>query len=205
MNPRIYVGCLAAYNNGKLHGEWIDADQDADDIREEIREILQSSPESQHECHDEECGYKGQCDEDGTCPECGEDWRIAEEWAIHDYEEFGGIKISEYEDIDVVARLGNVLSELDDEDAEGFSAWYDNEGDSDSDSLLDDFREKYRGCWRSIDEYAENFCEDTGMLSDVHDSMKHYINYEAMANDWEMGGDIWTHEGEHGVHVFDNH
>lgn len=24
--PRIYVACLAAYNNGHLHGRWIDAD-----------------------------------------------------------------------------------------------------------------------------------------------------------------------------------
>ena len=32
-NPRIYVACLAAYNNGYLHGAWIDADQGADEIR----------------------------------------------------------------------------------------------------------------------------------------------------------------------------
>jgi Antirestriction protein (ArdA) len=25
--PRIYVACLAAYNNGYLHGAWIDAIQ----------------------------------------------------------------------------------------------------------------------------------------------------------------------------------
>jgi antirestriction protein len=25
--PRIYVACLAAYNNGNLHGAWIDATQ----------------------------------------------------------------------------------------------------------------------------------------------------------------------------------
>lgn len=29
---RIYVACLAAYNNGILHGAWIDADQDVDDM-----------------------------------------------------------------------------------------------------------------------------------------------------------------------------
>ncbi len=38
-NPRIYVACLAAYNNGYLHGAWIDADQDADEIRDEIAAI----------------------------------------------------------------------------------------------------------------------------------------------------------------------
>ncbi|WP_447531297.1 antirestriction protein ArdA, partial [Legionella pneumophila] len=25
--PQIYVACLAAYNNGIVHGEWIDATQ----------------------------------------------------------------------------------------------------------------------------------------------------------------------------------
>ena len=55
--PRIYVACLAAYNNGYLHGDWIDADQDVDEIRDEIATMLARSP-IEH----------------------------AEEYAIHDYE-----------------------------------------------------------------------------------------------------------------------
>jgi len=58
---RIYVACLAAYNNGKLHGAWIDATQDIDDIQCQINQMLADSPEPD-----------------------------AEEYAIHDYEEFGG-------------------------------------------------------------------------------------------------------------------
>lgn len=53
---RIYVACLAAYNNGKLHGAWIDA-SDADDMQEATNTMLAASPEPD-----------------------------AEEWAIHDYE-----------------------------------------------------------------------------------------------------------------------
>ena len=34
--PRIYVACLAAYNGGRLHGAWIDADQRADEIHDAI-------------------------------------------------------------------------------------------------------------------------------------------------------------------------
>ena len=34
--PRIYVSCLAAYNSGYLHGMWIDATQDPDDIYDDI-------------------------------------------------------------------------------------------------------------------------------------------------------------------------
>ncbi len=80
--PRIYVACLAAYNNGKLHGAWIDADQDADAIREDIAAMLKASPELH-----------------------------AEEWAIHDFEGFGGYPISEMEEIETVARLAELSGE----------------------------------------------------------------------------------------------
>ena len=30
--PKIYVACLAAYNNGFLHGQWIDANQETEAI-----------------------------------------------------------------------------------------------------------------------------------------------------------------------------
>ena len=40
----IYAACLASYNAGRLHGRWIDAEQDADDIRTEIDAMLAGSP-----------------------------------------------------------------------------------------------------------------------------------------------------------------
>ncbi|NEP51370.1 MAG: antirestriction protein ArdA [Moorea sp. SIO3C2] len=57
---KIYVACLASYNAGQLHGEWIDCDQDSDSIMEEIQEMLKRSPQPN-----------------------------AEEWAIHGTEGFG--------------------------------------------------------------------------------------------------------------------
>ena len=44
MTPRVYVACLASYNNGILHGAWIDAAQDSDQIMEDIGTMLESSP-----------------------------------------------------------------------------------------------------------------------------------------------------------------
>lgn len=81
-NPRIYVACLAAYNNGYLHGAWIDADQDADEIRDEIATMLARSP-----------------------------IKDAEEYAIHDYEGFEGVTIREYAGIENVARMGAFIAE----------------------------------------------------------------------------------------------
>ncbi len=42
--PQIYIACLAAYNNGILHGEWIDATQDVSTIYNEIHEMLLTAP-----------------------------------------------------------------------------------------------------------------------------------------------------------------
>jgi antirestriction protein len=82
--PRIYVACLAAYNCGRLHGEWIDADQSADDIHAGIKQMLSRSPEPG-----------------------------AEEWAIHDHDNFQGIALNESESIETVAEIAELLREHD--------------------------------------------------------------------------------------------
>jgi len=78
----IYVACLAAYNNGFLHGRWIDALQDADAIRDEIAAMLKASPVAG-----------------------------AEEFAIHDYEGFEGTRIEEYLGIESVAEIAAFIGE----------------------------------------------------------------------------------------------
>ena len=79
---RIYVACLAAYNNGYLHGQWIDASLGEDAIWDGIRQVLKTSP----------------------IPE-------AEEWAIHDHEGFEGLDISEYEGIESVCEKAAFIEE----------------------------------------------------------------------------------------------
>jgi len=42
--PKIWLGCLAAYNAGNLHGEWIDLPRDADEMQAAQDKIIKSSP-----------------------------------------------------------------------------------------------------------------------------------------------------------------
>lgn len=79
---QIYVACLAAYNNGYLHGQWIDLDQPLDDVWNAIRTMLKTSP----------------------IPD-------AEEWAIHDYEGFEGYDLGEYEGIENAHALAQFILE----------------------------------------------------------------------------------------------
>tara|TARA_R100001460_G_scaffold97052_1_gene139534 strand:- start:14 stop:529 length:516 start_codon:yes stop_codon:yes gene_type:complete len=58
-DAKIYIACLASYNSGVLHGEWITPKADKEELQEQINKVLKSS----------------------KIPN-------AEEWAIHDYNEF---------------------------------------------------------------------------------------------------------------------
>ena len=78
---RIYVACLAAYNNGCLHGRWIDATS-SDEIMDSVRAMLAASP----------------------IPD-------AEEWAIHDHEGFEGVRLSEWSGFAEVAALAAFIAE----------------------------------------------------------------------------------------------
>ncbi|MEQ8400875.1 MAG: antirestriction protein ArdA [Roseitalea porphyridii] len=80
--PRIYAACLAAYNNGHLHGCWIDATQDSDAIQVEISAMLAASPVPN-----------------------------AEEWAIHDYEGYEGARLEEYSGIEKAHALALFIVE----------------------------------------------------------------------------------------------
>ena len=84
---RIYVASLSAYNAGTLHGEWIDADQDADEIWAEVQAMLKECPENNRH----------------GCP--------SEEWAIHDHEGFGSWSPSESESFDTVAQMAELIKE----------------------------------------------------------------------------------------------
>ena len=43
--PALWVGCLAAYNAGTLHGEWMQASASTAEMYAAIQEILKASPE----------------------------------------------------------------------------------------------------------------------------------------------------------------
>ena len=169
--PRIYVADLAAYNSGTLRGEWIDATQDPEDIKAEIQTMLAKSPEPG-----------------------------AEEWAIHDYEGFGELRLSEFEDIDSVSRVAKLIEEHGDV----FPAVIAHFGGTRYlDEAEEAMTEKYYGTYKSLADWAESYAEDTGI--ECGEPWKNYIDFERWANDAEMGGDIFTIETTEGVAIFSGH
>lgn len=174
MNPKIYVACLASYNNGKLYGKWIDANQDVDALQVEISALLKASPEL-----------------------------FAEEWAVHDYEGFGEIHLSEWPDLARVSALAGLLEEH----GEAFSLWYCNQDSNniDVDQLEDIFQEQNNGIFESKEAFADYILESTGMLDALPEWAKMYFNYEAYARDLELSGDYSFIRHASQIYVFSNH
>ncbi len=80
--PRIYVACLASYNAGCLFGEWMDVDIDAEDLGQQVRDMLAKSPEVG-----------------------------AEEFAIHDHEGFSGFEVGEYSSLSEVCQAAELIAQ----------------------------------------------------------------------------------------------
>jgi len=166
---KIYVADLAAYNAGHLHGVWIDACSDIDNIWKQVKTMLAESP------------VEG-----------------SEEFSIHAFEGFDGYQISEHEGIEAAHETACFIEEFPD-----FAGELLNNFGGDLDEARSMAEDNYCGCYSSIADYAQELTEETG---DIPQHLEHYVDYERMARDMEMSGDIFTIEtGYQEVHIFYSH
>lgn len=185
-SPRIYVASLSDYNTGRLIGRWIDLDgKDADDIGAAIAEML------------------------------AEDAVIgAEEWAIHDYEGFGPLRLSELESS---ARLAGIVAgcEAADEPA-AWLAWLadDSTRDPADPDTLDAFSDAYMGHYDSAKDWAEEYADDIGLtkaiddLAAAHGMIVQRVTFDAAGYvyDCRCSGEIWFEDApDGGVYVFQSY
>ena len=173
--PGIYVASLADYNAGVLHGVWIDATADLDEINDRVERMLAASH---------------------TTPR-------AEEYAIHDFEGFGAYRPDEHDSLGWLQAIAAGMAEHGpafaawaaqcDHDPERLAQFddaylgtYDSATDY-AEQLADDI-----GLQRMIDEH-------------IPESLTIYvtIDIDALARDLELGGDITTVQHEQGVWIFD--
>tara|TARA_R100000656_G_scaffold104176_3_gene76386 strand:+ start:33707 stop:34228 length:522 start_codon:yes stop_codon:yes gene_type:complete len=127
---RIYVACLASYNHGDLHGEWIEVDPDWDisDLAEAISErVLKTSKHN------------------------------GEEWAIHDVDSFCDFGIKEHTSLEEVIRFAQLV-ERHEEDVlcAATRVWSCSEGPDELESMIE---ERFHGAYDNKGEYAAEINE----------------------------------------------
>lgn len=170
--PRIYVASLSDYNAGNLHGVWIDANQDASDIMSAIKEMLLKSSQS-----------------------------VAEDWALHDYEGFCGINLSEYTNIKTVSELAKAVIKH----GSAFAAYWNNLGGEEYCSI-EDFEDKYFGTYESEVRFVEEIWENDGIFDKLLEIgiNRYYLDLESVARDWFINDYFSVIEDSKTCHVFSN-
>lgn len=165
--PRIYAACLASYNNGDLHGTWIDCDQDTEGINKEIVAMLELSDEED-----------------------------AEEFAIHDFDQWQGIQIDEYQSIDKVAELAPLIIKY----GKAFAAHYNHYGDG---ATEETFNNSYQCECESEKAFIRDQWEESGLLKELEKLgiSDHWIDWDAIARD-QFINCYYSEKADNKVYVF---
>lgn len=163
---RIYVADLSAYNNGILHGKWIEATSDPDEMRAEIAEMLRASP-----CPNVTV----------TDPETGEQVPSAEEWAIHDFEGLPST-LGEYTSLDTIANTVALIEETTHIDAPSLMAIIENFHDPDT--ARTELDENFVGIYSSFKDFAYELADETlDQYPGLPGFVTNYFDYDAFARD----------------------
>lgn len=173
-NPRIYVASLADYNNGILHGTWLDATQDAHELQTQLDAMLAKSPTG-----------------------------FADEFAVHDYEGFGEYRVGEYDSLILISRIAHGIHDHGPAFA-AWASRFEHDRDaldrfedaylghwSSAEAYAEDLMESI-GLQDIIDRHVPD-----GLQPYVK------IDVEAFAHDLELGGDITAVHHDDGVWIFD--
>lgn len=138
-------------------------------------------------------------DEDGFIEACKELHKDEEdpELMFQDFEDFPREFYGEsHIDPDVWEWL-----ELDEDDRELLAVYKEH---IDSSGDFDKARESFSGKFDSEEDWAENYWDECGMLNEIPENLRSYIDYVAYARDCRLGGEMTfvRHDGD--VWAFNN-
>lgn len=170
--PRAWVGCLGCYNDGRLTGRWLDADQ-AQDLTD-----------------------AGLATENGTCTTCG-----ADEFHVFDHEGLHGkpgeMGVATFVEL---AEVADIINENGLGDA--FAAFLDDEHRTGTAEDEGEFSSRFVGEWSSVEHYVEELMEGCGVIDDVPSSLRYYFDWAGLARDMQLNGEITVIDHPFGVWVF---
>ena len=161
LHPRIWVGSLADYNAGRLHGTWLDAAVDTDELVDGVQRMLASSHESN-----------------------------AEEWGIFDFDEFGLYRVNEYDDLAHVAKVARGIRERGAAFA-AFAELHDGDDamlDSFEDAYLGAYDTAVDWARQVLDDSTLEAELDRAIPDALRSYIT--IDYAAFVHDCRLGGDI---------------
>ena len=84
-------------------------------------------------------------------------------------------------------------------DNSAFAAFLDYESFEDAEEAAEAFQDCYAGTFDSLEAWAEEYMDDTGMLAELPENLRYYFDFAAFARDCDCNGDIWTADLDGGL------
>lgn len=175
--PQIWVGSWLDYNNGVLHGQWINAAQPDDDIRADIQRMLAQSP---------------------TTVQTGE---VAEDWGIFDSDNFGSLHVGEQESLAWVGTVARGIAEH----GLAYAAYADVMQDETAlVGFEDDYLGHYDSLEAYVEQLVDELGYGQQLDQAIPDHLRPYvhIDIEQLAHDMQAGGDIHVMPADDGGGVW---
>ena len=120
------------------------------------------------------------------------------DWEIQDSEDFGSIKVSKL-CLEEISLAANAIEKHGD----AFLAAMEYE--CDVERGIEVVENNYQGVFKSLEDWARDWAEQTDMLNGIPNNLVYYFDFEAWARDAELGGDIYSVRYDGQMHVFSNH
>ena len=175
LTPRVWIGSLRMYNEGRLVGDWFDALGAAE---VSAADVFRGS------------GYRPDGDEELWCFDV-EDMPVQREMSPSEAAEWGRV-VDECDEHLRPALYAWVAS-----------GDYTAEGTGDV-PVLSDFQDRYCGHWDSFEEYAADLVDSTGMLQGVPEDVARHFDWAGHARELAYDYSVASASERfgHGVFVF---
>ena len=177
---RIYVGTYAKYNDGSLFGKWMDLSDYID-----LKDFYEACLELHQDEEDPELMFQ--------------DWEYIPDFLISE----SSLNENTFRYMEEVTGMDDDRARALEIYCKDIASWPDNE--KDFEEILEEFNESYQGYFAGsmkdpAEEFAYQYIEDNGMLSDVPELLQRYFDYEAFGKDLFM--DVYS---EYEGHVFSSY
>lgn len=213
---KFWAACLASYNNGTLHGAWIEASDDVDAMQDAVNAMLLDSPYPNVtvDCGECETGRRGMGVVNGAsftghypCNTCGGDGKrpSAEEWVVHDWDDESGAfsHMGETSDLKAIAATAALLERAEDRFGDNgpeiVAAYWSHMGyqsmPGDAHDAVEQAADAYAGSFTSWEAWAEDYAESTGLLDGIPENLRYYFDFEAYGRDARLNGDLFEQDG----------
>lgn len=170
---KVWVGCLACYNAGRLVGHWVEAVNADQETVQTVHRAAGARP-------------RFDCEELWVFDV--ENFPIQREMSLWEAAEWGRayaeVEPTEWESLSAWVRTGAYV-------AEGKA----------SVPSISAFHERYQGHWQSFRAFVENQADETALMEGWPELAVAYFNWVSWTRDVELGYEVQRAE-DGGVHVF---